>query len=231
MSESVLQCNVLPDIVRAEMKVEGAKIMAKKPPALVQSKTLDTLAVVSSLAAILGVITAKVLSVIVLLRTDSGLLKGLGIATLAATATAIASFVILLIFDKPVPRLRNAALQDAPESVDEMTGVQFEEYVAGLLREAGWQDVTLTPATRGHGVDIIAVHGEERYAIQCKRYRSAVDTKAVQEVYAGKGVYDADRAVVVTNSTFTPKAREMAEKLHIELWEVNGLEQLLTGDE
>lgn len=205
--------------------------MAKQQPEQVQSKTLDTLAVISILAIVIGTAASIALSVLVLLRTDSGLLKGLGIATLAATATAIASFVILLIFDKPVPRLRNAALQTAPGPVDEMTGVQFEEYVAGLLREAGWQDVTLTPATGDHGVDIIAVRGEERYAIQCKRYRSAVDTKAVQEVYAGKGVYDADRAVVVTNSTFTPKAREMAEKLHIELWEVKGLEQLLTGDE
>lgn len=205
--------------------------MAKQPPEQVPSKTLDTLAVVSILAVTLGVITATVLSIIVLLRTDSGLLRTLSVVTLAAAGTAIASFVILLIFDKPVPRLRNAALQDAPESVDEMTGVQFEEYVAGRLREAGWQEVTLTPATGDHGVDIVAVRGQERYAIQCKRYRSAVDTKAVQEVYAGKGVYDADRAVVVTNSTFTPKAREMAEKLHIELWEVKMLEQLLAADE
>ena len=168
-----------------------------------------------------------ILSICVLIRNPGRLLNGLSIALMVFTVATAAIFIAAIFVDEPREKLRAASGVDDSVPVDEMSGVQFEEYVAGLLRGANWAEVTLTPATGDHGVDITAVYDGEKYAIQCKRYRSAVNTKAVQEVYAGKGVYDADRAVVITNSGFTQKAGEMAGKLNIELWDMTKLERML----
>lgn len=46
-----------------------------------------------------------------------------------------------------------------------------------------------------------------------------VGNKAVQEAYAGANFYDCDRAMVMTNLTFTRAATELAEKLEVELWD------------
>ena len=45
-----------------------------------------------------------------------------------------------------------------------------------------------------------------------------VGNKAVQEAYAGANFYDCDKAVVMTNITFTKSATQLAQKLDVELW-------------
>ena len=100
-----------------------------------------------------------------------------------------------------------------------MTGFEYEEVCAEILRRSGYKKVTLTQETGDQGLDIIAEKGRARYGIQCKYYEHPVGNKAVQEAYAGCGFYDCDIAVVMTNSTFTASARELAEQLGVELWE------------
>ena len=73
------------------------------------------------------------------------------------------------------------------------------------------------PATRG--VDIIAHKHRKKYGIQCKYYSYPVGNKAVQEAYAGANFYDCDKAMVMTNLTFTRSATELAQKLEVELWD------------
>ena len=57
------------------------------------------------------------------------------------------------------------------------------------------------------------------YGIQCKYYSYPVGNKAVQEAYAGANFYDCDKAMVMTNLTFTRSATELAQKLEVELWD------------
>ncbi|RUP01826.1 MAG: restriction endonuclease [Mycobacterium sp.] len=52
-------------------------------------------------------------------------------------------------------------------------------------------------------------HGE--IAVQAKFYGGVVGPSAVQEVVAGRAVYDYSEAWVVTNSTFTPAAVTLAK--------------------
>ena len=66
---------------------------------------------------------------------------------------------------------------------------------------------------------MIAYKSGVKYGIQCKYYSAPVGNKAVQEAYSGARFYDCDRAVVMTNHTFTKAARELADKLEVELWE------------
>lgn len=101
----------------------------------------------------------------------------------------------------------------------QMTGRQFEEYCADFLRKRGFRHIELTRATGDQGVDILAKHRGKTYAIQCKLYQKPVGNAAVQEAYAGKQYYTCDRGMVMTNSTFTRGARELAERTEIELWE------------
>lgn len=55
--------------------------------------------------------------------------------------------------------------------------------------------------------------------IQAKRYVKAVGIKAVQEAVAAKGMYGCTEAMVVTNSTYTRAARELARANRVALWE------------
>ena len=100
-----------------------------------------------------------------------------------------------------------------------MTGREFEEYCAGFLKKRGFKRVTITKATGDQGVDILARRRGRSYAIQCKLYQKPVGNSAIQEAYAGMQHYNCDRALVMTNSTFTKGARELAESTGVELWE------------
>jgi Restriction endonuclease len=86
----------------------------------------------------------------------------------------------------------------------------------------------LTPSFRHgtKGVDVIARKDGISVAIQCKRYSNPVGNKAVQEVFAGKGYVGADIGVVVSNTTFTPQAKELASNLGVLLLHHDELPEL-----
>nr|AIA17132.1 Restriction endonuclease [uncultured bacterium] len=64
-------------------------------------------------------------------------------------------------------RLKNLALND----IDQMSGVEFEKYVAKLLKAQGFYKVDLTPVGSDFGVDVTAWRENLKYAIQVKRYK------------------------------------------------------------
>ena len=99
-----------------------------------------------------------------------------------------------------------------------MDGLQFEHRCAELLRYRGFHKVAVTKGSGDQGVDILAQKNGIKYGIQCKYYSYPVGNKAIQEAYAGADFYDCDVAMVMTNSTFTRQARELADKLGVELW-------------
>ena len=70
------------------------------------------------------------------------------------------------------------------------------------------------------GADVIAYKDNVKYVIQVKFYNNPVGNKAVQEVVGAIGMYKADKGIVVTNSTFTSSAIELAQANNIEL--ING---------
>jgi HJR/Mrr/RecB family endonuclease len=102
------------------------------------------------------------------------------------------------------------------EEMASLSGVDFETAVGRILLEHGWQ-VTATPPTGDQGADIIASKEERRVIIQAKRYSGAVGNKAVQEVVGAILFYGGTEGCVVTNSTFTPAARALAQKNNIRL--------------
>lgn len=102
-----------------------------------------------------------------------------------------------------------------------MTGVEYEHYVAEYLREHGYKDVTVTQASGDFGADIIA-YGDMgiKFCIQCKYYSHPVGVKAVQEVNSAKSHYNADAAVIFTNSSYTKQAIELSASNNVRLYQL-----------
>ena len=96
---------------------------------------------------------------------------------------------------------------------------EYEEYVAEELRREGFTDVDTTPKSGDFGADVLAMDGERRVCVQCKRYAPGhpVGVKAVQEIYSAKAYYGCDDAYLYTTSEFTKAAMEMANELGVVL--------------
>jgi restriction system protein len=111
------------------------------------------------------------------------------------------------------PRFLRGALDgvSTPDEVAaELSGTEFEDYVARIARSCG-MPVIMTSITGDWGVDVIVGKRPNRLAIQCKRQSRPVGTSAIQEVVAGAPMQDCARTMVVTNHEFTPAARKLAE--------------------
>lgn len=115
----------------------------------------------------------------------------------------------------------------APVSFDEMDGHTFEHFCADILRSNGFVRVSVTPASGDQGVDVLAEKGGLKFAIQCKKWSYPIGNTAVQEISAGKAFYKCDVAVVLTNSTFTKGAIELAEATGVLLWDGDKLNELI----
>ena len=107
-----------------------------------------------------------------------------------------------------------------------MEGLEFETYICDIFIKLGYYS-NVTKATRDEGADIIAKKDNIRYAIQCKNYKEPVGNHAIQEVFSAKTIYNCDKAIVISNSTFTNQAISQASKLNVILIDRNALIQLL----
>jgi hypothetical protein len=114
------------------------------------------------------------------------------------------------------------------ETFDELSGVDFEVYLARLLKKLGFEDVTGTPATGDQGADLLARKDGRKIAIQAKRYKGSVGNEAVQEVVGALKFYKADEGWVITSGRFTQPARALAQANGIHLvdgWDLRKLQQ------
>lgn len=113
------------------------------------------------------------------------------------------------------------------KDVDEMSGVEFEEFLVTLFQDTGhraWK----TGKSGDFGIDVLVQIEGRLIAIQAKRYKSNVGVKALYEAIAGEAYYKADEAWVVTNSNFTPQARTYAQKTNrVKLIDRGGLSLLI----
>lgn len=107
-------------------------------------------------------------------------------------------------------------------------GIEFERYVATLVQDLGFL-VYVTSESNDFGADIVAsdAAGERRVCIQAKFYGSTLDNSPIQEVVASLAHYHANEAWVVTNSSFTDNAIQLAKDNHVRLIENRILNRLI----
>lgn len=107
-------------------------------------------------------------------------------------------------------RERQALLRLDLAGVDDLDPLRFEAFVAELLTAQGYR-TQLTKASHDFGVDVLAVRGSQRIAVQVKHYTSqAVTGKAIGEALLGMPHYRCNACMVVTNSRFTSAAVKAA---------------------
>ena len=96
---------------------------------------------------------------------------------------------------------------------------QFEEFIVKLFQKMGYQ-ARKTPNVGDFGADIIATKGEETILIEVKKYSEGhnVTPKEVQRTLGAMWKYKADKAVFITTSDFTVRAKELEKDAPIELW-------------
>lgn len=129
---------------------------------------------------------------------------------------------------------RQAERDRAVESTDGMSGPEFEQWTARLLRRSGCVDVRVVGGAGDAGADVVATAPDGgRVVVQCKRYSAAnkVGSEAVQR-FSGTARYyhRADHALIVTTSAFTRPAQAIAAEVGIVLVDRRALaEWALTG--
>ncbi|QVQ52843.1 restriction endonuclease [Spiractinospora alimapuensis] len=96
--------------------------------------------------------------------------------------------------------------------IDAMTGVEFEHFVADLMRRDGFSGVVVVGRAGDGGVDIRArTPGGRRCAVQCKRLKRAAQPKDVREFIGVLATTHRDYAgMMVSANGFTSRAAEEA---------------------
>lgn len=112
-------------------------------------------------------------------------------------------------------------------SFSKLNGSDFERLLYRLYEAMGYS-VQLSGKTGDQGGDLIVTKNQERILIQAKCYNnSTVGNSAVQEAVAARNYYDCNRAAVVTTSSFTREATELAKTNGVELIPKDMLQKLL----
>lgn len=115
------------------------------------------------------------------------------------------------------------------KQIDKIKGEQFEDCVASLLREDGWEiHMNRDKGKRDEGIDIIAKKGHTTALIQCK-YRSdkswTLGDESFNKLYASAKAYEVKHpennihVTVVTTGKFYEDTKDKASTLGIELVE------------
>lgn len=106
------------------------------------------------------------------------------------------------------------------------TGSQFELYLENIFKDLGYK-VRHTGKAGDQGADLVLKYGDKIYVVQAKYYSSKLDNTPVQEIVGAIKYYNANQGVVVTNSSFTNGAEQLAKANNIILIDGIELKQLV----
>jgi restriction system protein len=113
-------------------------------------------------------------------------------------------------------------LKKQPKDIFNITPRQYEELVAELMHDMGYE-VTLTSATRDGGKDILASMktecGDFLMLVEAKHYRASnkIGVSLVRNLYGTLCDYQANSAMLVTTSSFSKDARMLQQKHRYQL--------------
>lgn len=105
---------------------------------------------------------------------------------------------------------------------------EYERVIAEEFISLGYEAYATT-GSGDQGADVIATVGGNKVVVQAKLYSQPVGNKAVQEVAAARGYYDAHYACVITNNTYTKSARELASSLDVLLLHHDDIREVFSG--
>ena len=104
-----------------------------------------------------------------------------------------------------------------------MTPKQFEDLVCEHFRNKGYK-AEATSYSNDYGVDVFATNGEEKIAVQAKMYGGGtrkVNRQMVMELHGSKDYFDCTKAVIATDGILLADALEVANKLKIDILNID----------
>lgn len=97
-------------------------------------------------------------------------------------------------------------------------GIKYEIFVKSKLESDGYTILQHRSGKGDHGADIIATKDNEKIVIQCKyQYKGTIPYRVVQEAYAAKELFNANKAMIYANVAFSTQCQMSANKLSIGL--------------
>lgn len=112
---------------------------------------------------------------------------------------------------------------------DYQTLYEYKQFVGLWLEQKGYMDIQVTKRSGENEADIICMDNQgNRIAVLCKLYRKPVGYRLVEEPVGYRAVvearvamfsYKCDKAMVVTNNSYTKQAIEEANRTGVKLWE------------
>ncbi|MDE6585679.1 MAG: restriction endonuclease, partial [Clostridia bacterium] len=163
-------------------------------------------------------------------------LSALGIITIICSVGFLIYGIVYTVIDNNEKaekhKREEILLKSNIKQIDNMDGVTFENYLAMVFKQKGY-NVTLTKTTGDYGVDLILSSKDneltEKIIIQAKRYSKKVPISAVQQISAARDYYHTNDAWVITNNYFTQPAINLAKANDIKLIDRDMLAMLITS--
>lgn len=113
----------------------------------------------------------------------------------------------------------NSHEQPRVHSLDRMSSWEFEQLIANVLEELGYA-CTPVSSSSDRGIDFIAVKDGVRYGIQTKQYKKQkVGAEVVHALIVGLERNGLQRGMLITTTSFTDAANQVAKSRGIELWD------------
>ena len=115
--------------------------------------------------------------------------------------------------DNDVPAISNYR-EDLARMLQSLPAAGFERFCQRLLRESGFQEVTVTGRSGDGGIDgigILQVNALVSFKVlfQCKKYAGSVSSSHVRD-FRGAMTGRADKGIIITTGSFTSDARKEA---------------------
>ncbi|MBB2903344.1 restriction system protein [Kineococcus radiotolerans] len=128
---------------------------------------------------------------------------------------------------------RQAMLDRQVASTDGMSGTDFEQLVARLLRRDGLQQVTVSGGSGDLGADVTAHHPHDGslLVVQCKRYTDRAVSSPDMQRFLGTVYHHhhAEHALYVTTSRYSRPAHDLATSSGVHLVDREALAPWMAG--
>ncbi|MGE5472678.1 MAG: restriction endonuclease [Ignavibacteriales bacterium] len=135
--------------------------------------------------------------------------------------------LLYLAISKYKKNKRKKLFESGIDEIDNMRGEVFEDYLLEHFKNLGYSG-HLTPKTDDYGADLVLKKAGRKVVVQAKRWKMNVGVDAIQQVIGAIKYYDANKGMVVTNSSFTENAYDLANSNGIELWDRKKLIEIMS---
>jgi DnaJ-domain-containing protein 1 len=102
------------------------------------------------------------------------------------------------------------------EQLQQLTGREFEDLIAGLFREDGYT-VRQCGGSGDEGIDLIIEISMSKDVVQCKRWKSDVGSPVVRDFYGALMHASARHGFIITTASFSESAHSFARGKAISL--------------